>query len=204
LACPAVTTGLAGSAYSSALIAAGGTTPYTFSILAGGTGISPLTLNSSTGVISGTLPNFATTITFKGGVTDSSAPPLNADTGTTLCVITVTQPNIGCVLTPGGYKNHFVNKVIGITLTLAPGTPSYSAAQVLTIISTGGGGVNALGRSLFTALLNIHYGAVAPASVLNILAAAETDYAAGIGNDTFNTILDGFNNGSAGQLECTN
>src|SRR5258706_11462365 len=101
---PAFTTGDAGTAYSSALIATGGTTPYTFSILAGGTGISPLTLNASTGLISGTLPNFATTITFKAGVKDSSNPQLSADTGVVLCSITVRQPNIGCVLTPGGYK----------------------------------------------------------------------------------------------------
>jgi hypothetical protein len=103
------------------------------------------------------------------------------------------------VLTPGGYKNHFNYKVISISFL----GHTYTAGQVTTIVSTGGGGVNALGRSLFTALLNIHYGALAPSSVTSILAAAETDYIAGKGDDSFNTILDGFNNGSAGQKECT-
>jgi hypothetical protein len=113
--------------------------------------------------------------------------------------IVFTSGNIGCVLTPGGYKNHFNNKVIPISFL----GYNYSAGHVTTIISTGGGGINALGRSLFTALLNIDHGAVAPSSVASILAAAEADYIAGKGDNNFNTILDGFNNGSAGQKECT-
>jgi hypothetical protein len=107
--------------------------------------------------------------------------------------------DIGCVLTPGGYKNRFNYKVIPISFL----SHTYSAGQVTTIVSTGGGGVNALGRSLFAALLNIHYGAVAPSSVTSILAAAEADYIAGKGDDIFNTVLEGFNTGSAGQKECT-
>jgi len=114
-------------------------------------------------------------------------------------VIDGNDGNLGCVVTPGGYKNRFNYKVIPLSFM----GHNYTAGQVMTIVSSGGGGVNALGRALFSALLNIHYGAVAPASVTNILAAAEADYIAGKGDSTFTATLDGFNNGSAGQPECT-
>jgi hypothetical protein len=83
LACPAATTQV-GASYSSALTAAGGIPPYTFS----NTGNLPggLTLNASTGAITGT-PTKVGTFNFTAQVTDSSGLP--AGTVTSSCTITV-------------------------------------------------------------------------------------------------------------------
>jgi hypothetical protein len=88
LACPATTSGTTGSLYMGSLIAAGGVPPYVTYAITGGS-ISPLTLNASTGVISGTLPSTPGTITFMASVTDSL--PETATTGSVSCVITVNK-----------------------------------------------------------------------------------------------------------------
>ncbi len=64
--------GTAGSTYNAALVAIGGTPPYTWS-LATGTPPAGLSLNSSTGAIAGT-PSSTGTAYFTVGVTDSSSP----------------------------------------------------------------------------------------------------------------------------------
>jgi len=68
--------GTVGVAYSAALTASGGTTPYTWSISAGALP-SNLTLAASTGVISGK-PSTAGTSNFTVKVTDSETPPQTA------------------------------------------------------------------------------------------------------------------------------
>lgn len=88
LACPSTTSGVTGAPYSGTLIASGGVPAYGPYAITGGS-ISPLTLNTSTGVISGTLPSTPGTITFTAGVTDSIGD--TASTGPTSCVITITQ-----------------------------------------------------------------------------------------------------------------
>jgi hypothetical protein len=176
------------------------------------------------GVVGGTPPKIDFLTPKTGGVLGDLVPNFPFDTlasppryvrleGTTFAC---TPSGIGCVLTPGGYKNHFNYKVTGLVI----GGQFYNATQVTTIVSTGGGGINALGRSLATALLNIQYGAAAPKSVTDAIAAAQTAIAnvttfatpptdifhATLSNsiaDPLNTILDAFNNGSAGQQECT-
>lgn len=84
LACPAATAQVA-TAYSSALTAAGGVTPYTFS----NTGSLPsgLQLNTSSGAVTGT-PSAAGSFAFTAQVVDASG--LVAGTVTTSCAITVT------------------------------------------------------------------------------------------------------------------
>src|SRR6185503_3118395 len=69
LSCVAATTGQVGVAYSSSLVATGGVAPYTYSILSGSlpTG---LTLNASTGAITGT-PTAAGSFPFTAKVVDS-------------------------------------------------------------------------------------------------------------------------------------
>jgi len=125
--------------------------------------------------------------------------------------------NLGCVLSQGGYKNNFKSKVIGLTI----GCRGYSASQVSSIIGQGGGGINALGRQLATALLNQHYGAYVPTAVQNAIDAANKLICDAVGNDPLKTIfnvsvsnsdaltqlLDDFNNGKAPggpKTECTN
>ncbi|MEW5768098.1 MAG: Ig domain-containing protein [bacterium] len=64
--------GQVGASYSDTLTAAGGTPPYTWSIISGNLP-DGLSLNSSTGLISGT-PTTPDTFTFAIQVTDSSSP----------------------------------------------------------------------------------------------------------------------------------
>jgi len=80
--------GQAGVPYSSALVAAGGTLPYTFSITTGS--LPPgLALNSGSGAIGGT-PTTAGTYTYGATVTDSSSgTPLAV---TSNCTITIAPP----------------------------------------------------------------------------------------------------------------
>jgi hypothetical protein len=90
LSCPGTNSGTIGTTFSTSLVAAGGVPPYGPYAITGGS-ISPLTLNPSTGVISGTLPGSPVTITFSASVTDSASTV--ATTGPTTCVITVTLPS---------------------------------------------------------------------------------------------------------------
>jgi hypothetical protein len=81
--CPA-TTGTVGTPYSSALVATGGVPPYTYSIT-GGSLPPGLTLNPSTGAITGT-PTTAGASSFTAHVVDSTGT--GAD-GTSACTITI-------------------------------------------------------------------------------------------------------------------
>jgi hypothetical protein len=94
LTCPTATAQV-GVAYSSALTAAGGVTPYTFST----TGSPPagLTLNSGTGALTGT-PSTAGAVTFTAKVVDSSG--LAAGTVTSACTITVSPAAPQLSVTP--------------------------------------------------------------------------------------------------------
>jgi hypothetical protein len=83
LTCPA-STGTVGVFYSSALVASGGVPGYTFSITGGS--LSPLTLNPSTGAITGT-PTTAGPLTFTAMVMDSVGT--TAGTTPTTCTITI-------------------------------------------------------------------------------------------------------------------
>jgi len=86
LACPA-STGMVGTPYSSALVASSGVPPYgPYAITSGS--ISPLTLNTATGAITGT-PTTAGTLTFMAMVTDSIGG--TATTGATACTITISN-----------------------------------------------------------------------------------------------------------------
>ncbi len=90
LTCPS-STGTVGQPYSSALVASGGMTPYTFSItvgqLPGG-----LTLNPD-GTITGT-PNIANTFNFTAQVTDAVSNKAVGDTANKNCTIVIAPPNM--------------------------------------------------------------------------------------------------------------
>jgi len=88
LSCPAGSAQL-GAAYSSALVASGGVAPYTFSIISGS--LPPgLTLNTSTGAITGT-PTTAGTYNFTAQVVDSKG-----NTATSSCSIVVSSLALTC------------------------------------------------------------------------------------------------------------
>ena len=92
LTCPA-STGQVGVAYSSALVATGAVPPYTFSIISGS--LPPgLTLNPSTGAITGT-PTTAGTFNFTAQVVDSTGTA--AGTTTANCSIVISPPNLTLV-----------------------------------------------------------------------------------------------------------
>jgi len=78
--------GTVGSAYSAALAATGGTTPYTWSV---STGTLPagLTLDPTTGAITGT-PTAAGTVDFTVSATDSSSPAMTANQALSIVVST--------------------------------------------------------------------------------------------------------------------
>jgi len=88
LSCPSSTAEL-GIAYSSAFTASGGVPPYTFSITAGS--LPPgLTINPSTGAVTGT-PTTSGTDSFTGEVTDSTSA-----TATASCSIAIAPPPGSC------------------------------------------------------------------------------------------------------------
>jgi len=91
-------TGLVGTAYSALVVAAGGTSPYTFSITSGSLP-TWATLNPNTGAITG-MPTTAGTSPFTVSVTDSSTPtpqtvtqPLSITIYSVLAITTTSLPN---------------------------------------------------------------------------------------------------------------
>ena len=90
--------GTVGAAYSATLAATGGTTPYAWSVTSGSlpTG---LTLNNTTGTISGT-PNTVGTFNFTVRVADSSTPQQSATQALSIAVTSSTGSNCPCSIWP--------------------------------------------------------------------------------------------------------
>ena len=107
--------------YSQTLVASGGTTPYTWSVLSGSLP-SWATLNASTGVISGT-PTGTGTASFTVQVKDSGAPaqtttaPLSITTVAAATTLTVTTTSLAQATDGIAYSQ---------TLTASGGTPAYT------------------------------------------------------------------------------
>ena len=119
--------GVVGTPYSVALAGAGGITPYTWSITQG-TLPAGLTLNASTGVITGT-PRAAGSTSFTVGLTDSGSPALTA---TAQYTVAIAYPAlvIGTVTLPPGALGVAYNNMLtasggsgtGYTWTVTSGT----------------------------------------------------------------------------------
>jgi len=122
LAQPVITTspllpqGQMGTPYYAALQAAGGTPPYTWSIISGGL---PTGLNfAATGIISGT-PSLAGTFNFTAQVTDSTAA-----TASQAFVITITQPPLKFLTTTLAVAEEL--KAYTDRITVSGGTTPYT------------------------------------------------------------------------------
>ncbi len=139
LACVSNSTGTVGTPYSSALVASGGKSPYTYSITSGSlpTG---LTLNGLTGTISGS-PSAAGTFSFTARVVDSTSGTAQAATGN--CSITIAAAPVcvpttfsfsGSTSTTGSSGNIRVFTVNGITVKVSgfsrSSTGSWAAAYL--------------------------------------------------------------------------
>jgi hypothetical protein len=110
-------TATVGTFYSFTFTAAGGTPPYTWSITAGQ--IAPLTLNPSTGVLTGT-PTAAGNLSFTIQVADS-AGKISSQAFT----LTVNVPQL-VVLTPAALSNGTVGIGYSVTLSASGGVPPYT------------------------------------------------------------------------------
>jgi hypothetical protein len=117
-------TGAMGVPYSQTLTAIGGTGPYTWQLTAG-TLPAGLTLNASTGVLSGTPPTTvsATPLTFR--VTDASTPPQTATAVFTLTIATQ-QTNIPLTITTTALGNGVAGTAYSQALTATGGTAPYT------------------------------------------------------------------------------
>src|SRR6185369_11347013 len=110
--------GTVGVAYSTTLAATGGTTPFTWAVTAGALPAG-LSLNATTGVISGT-PTAAVNATPTITVTDASAASISAAFS-----LRVTAPSLG-ITSSTQLPNGTVNTAYSRTLAASGGTPPYS------------------------------------------------------------------------------
>src|SRR5262249_12441123 len=100
-------TGQVGVNYSSALVAVGGTTPYTYSIAKGS--LPPgLVLDTVSGAITG-IPTSSGQFNFTGQVTDSSGAKGGTQTNNCGILVGATSSSNVCGLTWGYWKNHTNN-----------------------------------------------------------------------------------------------
>jgi len=124
LACPSQTAEV-GVAYSSALGASGGTAPYTFSIISGSLP-SGLTLNTSTGAITGT-PTTSGTFSFTAQVVDSQSSSATANCSITVAGTGTDPTSTNLSLAPESLPVGSSGPVV-MTATVAPisggGTPT--------------------------------------------------------------------------------
>ena len=112
-----------GTAYSSALSVTGGVAPFTFSIISGSLPAG-LTLNSSTGVISGT-PATAGSYTFTSKVVDSKGK-----SDTTTCTIVVQAPPVNLDCGPCSASKAWAGQSYSATMVATGGSGHYTYSVI--------------------------------------------------------------------------
>lgn len=111
--------GTVGVTYNSAITASGGATPYTYTLTSGALPAG-LTLNTSTGAITGT-PTAGGTFTPSVNVTDA-----NGATLTTSITLTIDAPTLSVTPASGALPNATQNAAYTQTLSTSGGTPGYT------------------------------------------------------------------------------
>jgi hypothetical protein len=145
--------GTVGAAYTAQLNAAGGTAPYSYSIVTGA--LPPGITLSAEGALSGT-PTLAGTFTFTARVTDSATPEETADRTLSL---TVNPPAGALLITTIALPPGRVNQAYSFTLSATNGTAPYEWSVIAGTLPAGislsvegvlGGTPSAPGSSTFT------------------------------------------------------
>ena len=128
---PAPPSGVIGMAYTDTLTAAGGTPPYTFSISAG-TLPAGLTLNASTGVVSGT-PTTAGTSSFTVKVTDAKSATATFATSITILssILTIAMTSSVATAAPGGKVTYTITATNSGQVALTGATFTDALSDVL-------------------------------------------------------------------------
>jgi hypothetical protein len=141
LSFPAPPSGVVGTAYVDTLTATGGTAPYSWSVSAG-TMPTGITLNASTGVLSG-IPTVAGTFSFTVRVTDSGSQTATKATSITIAAgaLAITVPSSAVLpdAAPGGTASGQLGSVTVTDLRGIP-TASWTATVTATTFVTGAGG----------------------------------------------------------------
>jgi hypothetical protein len=130
--------GKVGVAYASSLVGTGGTPPYTYSITAGSLPAG-LTLNSSTGAITGT-PTTAGAFSDTSGVLDSLSASSTSSCGITIAPASASSLSVTCASNSGQVGRPYVSSLVAVGGT-APYTYSISAGSLppgLTLSSSTG------------------------------------------------------------------
>jgi len=149
--------GTTGVAYSQTLAATGGITPYTWS-LASGDLPTGLTLNTSSGVISGT-PTASGTSNFTVRVTDSQTPTAATSTQALSIVVSASTLTITTASLPNGTMGSSYSQTLAATGGVTPYTWSVSAGNLpagLSLAASTGvisGTPTGTGTSNFTAMV---------------------------------------------------
>jgi hypothetical protein len=149
--------GVIGTVYNQTLAAAGGITPYTWSVTTGSLP-SGLTLNAATGVISGTPSGtFTGTTNFTVTATDSESPTKTASAALS---ITMSAPALSVTTTslPTGVINNFYSTTLGASGGVSPYTwsitagalPAWASLNASTGIISGTPGTTQTGTTNFT------------------------------------------------------
>ena len=137
---PSSSTATVGSAYTQTLTETGGTAPYTWSVASGSTLPAGLSLNSSTGVISGT-PTKAGTYNVTFTVTDSSSPAKTATVSMTITIAgaTVAPLTISTTTLTGGVTGSVYTQTLVASGGTAPYTWSVSNGTLPSGLTLGAG-----------------------------------------------------------------